>query len=462
MARRPYFSGNYGSALGSYDTAAKLIAQAGATQGQMYANLGQQLGSAIGSSLEKFRLNKEKKEKEQRAENQFLNLYEGNPENPIFKNLGIQSTDEAKAVAKDISKDPQLIQQAMQFAQFATVQQQAQEASALNALQRRNVRQQMGDRRKTQQGNQQLANFNLNTPQGETPDQFRQRAIQAQGAGNMNPQAMIGASNQFLARRKEQAQLAKPTGRTTIVDPKTGKPMVTNLDAMGRPTSFVGEAPSLNRFRTPEDEVKLQVQGRRETDASNFINDTRKSALSFSKAMTAANRLTDLLDKGVETGGISQFKAGLSTFAQSLGVELPEEIKNQTAMTQAFTQASGEFLFNAISNTKGAISEKEMDIFERMSPGMKNSVEGNRLMLEFVKQVGAREKQKLQLIRSLEKKGVMPTEIADQVEQFMLDNDLSGILPQVEESEQQAPQAQQLMAPGPIRLKGGGTFTPAR
>lgn len=59
MARRPYFSGNYGSQLGSYDTAAKLIAQAGATQGQMYANMGQQIGGAI----EKYQLNKEKRNK---------------------------------------------------------------------------------------------------------------------------------------------------------------------------------------------------------------------------------------------------------------------------------------------------------------------------------------------------------------------------------------------------------------
>ena len=69
MARRPFFSGNYGSALGSTANAANLIAQAGATQGQMYANLGQQLGGAISSSLDKFRLNKEKKEKEKKAKN---------------------------------------------------------------------------------------------------------------------------------------------------------------------------------------------------------------------------------------------------------------------------------------------------------------------------------------------------------------------------------------------------------
>ena len=58
MARRPYFSGNYGSALGSYDTAAKLIAQAGQAQGQMFANLGNQIGGAI----EKYAQNKKEGE----------------------------------------------------------------------------------------------------------------------------------------------------------------------------------------------------------------------------------------------------------------------------------------------------------------------------------------------------------------------------------------------------------------
>ena len=63
MARRPYFSGNYGSALGSYDTAAKLIAQAGATQGQMYANL----GKIAVESINKYAENKQKKEEEKQA-----------------------------------------------------------------------------------------------------------------------------------------------------------------------------------------------------------------------------------------------------------------------------------------------------------------------------------------------------------------------------------------------------------
>ena len=62
MARRPFFSGNYGSALGSTANAANLIARAGATQGQMMANMGAQIGGMI----QQYGLNKEK-QKENKA-----------------------------------------------------------------------------------------------------------------------------------------------------------------------------------------------------------------------------------------------------------------------------------------------------------------------------------------------------------------------------------------------------------
>ena len=61
MARRPFFSGNYGSALGSTANAANLIASAGETQGQMFANL----GSQIGGMIEQYGLNKAKRQKEE-------------------------------------------------------------------------------------------------------------------------------------------------------------------------------------------------------------------------------------------------------------------------------------------------------------------------------------------------------------------------------------------------------------
>ena len=54
---KPFFSGNYGSALARVDT--RPITEAGRAQGQMFANLGQQVGGMI----EQYGLNKEKRNK---------------------------------------------------------------------------------------------------------------------------------------------------------------------------------------------------------------------------------------------------------------------------------------------------------------------------------------------------------------------------------------------------------------
>ena len=54
---KPFFSGNYGSALAKVDT--RPIMEAGKAQGQMYANMGQQIGGLI----KEYGLNKEKRAK---------------------------------------------------------------------------------------------------------------------------------------------------------------------------------------------------------------------------------------------------------------------------------------------------------------------------------------------------------------------------------------------------------------
>ena len=55
MARKPFFSGNYGSALARVDT--RPIVEAGRAQGQMFANM----GSQIGGMIKEYGLNKEKR-----------------------------------------------------------------------------------------------------------------------------------------------------------------------------------------------------------------------------------------------------------------------------------------------------------------------------------------------------------------------------------------------------------------
>jgi hypothetical protein len=62
MARRPFFSGDYGSALAQIDT--RPIMQGAAAQAAMYQNLGQSLGQNIGGAIEKYGLMKEQQKKD--------------------------------------------------------------------------------------------------------------------------------------------------------------------------------------------------------------------------------------------------------------------------------------------------------------------------------------------------------------------------------------------------------------
>jgi len=95
MARRPFFSGNYGSALGSTANAANLIARAGETQGQMFANLGSQIGGII----QQYGLNKEKQKKADARIKSALNSM------PEFVEAGVLSP-ENKTMAEEFLNDP--------------------------------------------------------------------------------------------------------------------------------------------------------------------------------------------------------------------------------------------------------------------------------------------------------------------------------------------------------------------
>ena len=98
MARQPYFSGNYGSALAQIDT--RPIMQGAAAQAAMYQSVGQDIGGAI----EKYQLNKEKREQgEAAATGTIQSIMQNNPQalqtlsqDPKFaKAMERMQTDEA-------------------------------------------------------------------------------------------------------------------------------------------------------------------------------------------------------------------------------------------------------------------------------------------------------------------------------------------------------------------------------
>ena len=264
-----------------------------------------------------------------------------------------------------------------------------------------------------------------------------------------DPAVASMAANVFLKQQEPKS------GSFTTIE-RDGKTWRVLADpTTGNVKKVLGEAPSTRYYPTPKEEVEKSRQER----SDEFVADTRQQAIAYGPTMDAARRSIDLLGKVETTGGITAMKAQLVTLAESFGFDLSDELKKETANVQAFQAATGNFLFEAIQKTKGSVSEKEMEIFASISPGIRQSAQGNKLMLDFIVAVGNREKAKLQLIRKMERQGAMPMQIRNAIEDFLLKNDLSGKVQAFSEGAQGAaantnPQA----GPAEIPGSGGATF----
>jgi len=410
MAQK-FFSSNYGSPLMRVDNSG--IQQAGEAYGQMFANL----GKTIGSTIEKFREGKEKKEQQQRSEDLFLRLYETNSDNPIFSALSIQSTEEAKAVAKDISKDPKLVADAMKFAQMQMDQQKRDQANELfdRTIAADDLK--IADRQNKVNFDRFMAGTGQPSKKAPAlilnPRQFQKRANEM-GAdpGLMN--------NRLMELQKAKAETLKNAPSIARVgnelNPKTGEYEQIARDKFGNPIANYGPPKPSGMYPTPEDARRQEILVGRTKDAMAFNKDARNdSNIAISQAEQAQQALKYLPET---TGGLTSFVNEMKVIGESLGIDLPEGYQKDMADIGAFRQLTGQFLFEAMSNTKGAITEREMKLFRQISPDIDNSRAANKLMLEIYVKAGDRAKKRRDTIRDLQKKDVDPRQIQIAIEDF--------------------------------------------
>jgi hypothetical protein len=93
----------------------------------------------------------------------------------------------------------------------------------------------------------------------------------------------------------------------------------------------------------------------------------------------------DTLLNDIETGGIADFVTRAKGLGKYLGVTDEVIGSEETFRALALKDA-----MRYVNETKGAISNMEMILFERASPNLGNSVEGNRLLIAFAKHIAQR------------------------------------------------------------------------
>ena len=209
-----------------------------------------------------------------------------------------------------------------------------------------------------------------------------------------------------------------------------GKEKAVLIDGAGNPVKIVGDvAGQQARVLTPEEEAKVEEERIELGQAGDFLKKERSDAIANAKVIIPASRSLRLLEKGgIDTGGLAELKTDMVVVMDSLGIPLPDDMVEKAANAEEFRAQVGKFLFLNIQQTKGSISEKEMDIFKKISPNLDMSVAANKSLLKYIIARAEREKKKITFMQGLRKRGVPMRDRQDLVEDWMLENDLSEMI----------------------------------
>ncbi len=242
---------------------------------------------------------------------------------------------------------------------------------------------------------------------------------------NLDP---VLANNYFMKLQAREAEASKGTGKTmTINDPATGQNVIVKVNPDGTVGPQVAKAPTQPpRIPDPNDLRQAIIYEFQDREAMQTLSDWKGNARTGQNTIQTVKTMLNTLGD-IDTGGFADFKNTLTKYAMSAGVEFTDAQRDKLAKAEKFNQLSGEFVFAAISKTKGAVSDNEMGLFKALSPSLVNSPEGNRLMLEYAKKRAIRDVNLNKYIQGLKKEGMLPQEQVEMAMKWLNDpeNDIT-------------------------------------
>jgi hypothetical protein len=207
-------------------------------------------------------------------------------------------------------------------------------------------------------------------------------------------------------KREREAGIGKTAiGLAGALKPKTGPPTTVEMgpatDAQGNPELDKDGKPMFEYAVFSPDGVKQSTfNAPRKGGGVNITTGEgspfgvalgKKQAEDFDSLVKASRTANDslntmqnlfaLLDtENFKSGGLTNALLPLRSLAVSFGVASSEEV-DAVANLEAFQAMSQKIVLAALEQLKGALSEKELNFIQELSPGLNKTPEGNRLLL---------------------------------------------------------------------------------
>ena len=112
----------------------------------------------------------------------------------------------------------------------------------------------------------------------------------------------------------------------------------------------------------------------------NTLTTSAASALENNNNLEVMQELVNLDD--IKTGFAGNLRTTVAGIAAEFGVKT--DIQNLTA-AEALNAVSGKIVLDGLSNFKGAISDGERAFLVSITPGLTNTIEGNKLLIQIGK-----------------------------------------------------------------------------
>jgi len=258
-------------------------------------------------------------------------------------------------------------------------------------------------------------------------------------AGVLPPRQGSTKEQRIAAYLQEVNKLQAQTGGGAItfdefedLDPQTGKVVVRQfMKQGGRIVKELPTVPKGSPFATPEQQAQATALVKRYGSAEDRTQFAIKTGHESKEALVKVDSAIELLnDDDVYTGAFSGVRERFLAMVAPFGFS--ETWSRKLAKAETLGVFLGDFVMARVAQTKGAISEKEMDLFAKWAAGGSKSKEGNLRILQALRGVETRRialsREANRLIREDKNRNAVELD-------FMLQDWMDNKMPVFEESE---------------------------
>ncbi len=173
-----------------------------------------------------------------------------------------------------------------------------------------------------------------------------------------------------------------------------------------------------------QDAIKREDMLSRATDARKFNASVLAQGHESQKSIGDYERAITLLEKA-PTGPLEESIMEGKRLAGKMGIQVDWD---KIGSAEELRVLLGNEVMARVAETKGAVSEREMDLFRQYSANYSNTPEGNRAILNFKKAKATRDAQLSKMVRRMQKKGATSLDVQEAVWAYIEQNDIASML----------------------------------